>query len=114
MSESKDKNFLIYCNFHNFSDPNDLENMCLNCGWTTAELKTRRESAIHLKVPMSGTVWLDEMIEASRRDEFAKAAMQAYLTRDVNLDLDDDTRAAWSLDQADALLAVSNKRKEGE
>lgn len=71
-------------------------------------------AAIHLKVPMSGTAWLDEMIEASRRDEFTKAAMQAYLTRDINLDLDDDTRAAWSLDQADALIAASNKRKEGE
>lgn len=30
-------------------------------------------AAIHLKVPESGTPWLDEMIECSRRDEFAKA-----------------------------------------
>lgn len=32
-------------------------------------------AAIHLKVPLSGTPWLDEMIEASRRDDFAKAIL---------------------------------------
>lgn len=36
-------------------------------------MRLQEYAAIHLKVPMSGTPWLDEMIEASRRDEFAKA-----------------------------------------
>jgi len=36
----------------------------------------RQYAAIKLKVPDSGLDWLDEMINKSRRDEFATKAMQ--------------------------------------
>lgn len=65
-------------------------------------------AAIHLKVPMSGTAWLDEMIEASRRDEFAK----------VSLSADRKSHHDYHFALADLLLAASkpsaDKRKEGE
>lgn len=35
-------------------------------------------AAIHLRVPDSGTKWLDEMIQKARRDEFAKHIAHAY------------------------------------
>lgn len=40
----------------------------------------REYAAIKLKVPNSGTDWLDEMIRQSRRDEFSAKAMQAILS----------------------------------
>ena len=39
----------------------------------------REYAAIKLRVPESGTDWLDEMIRESVRDEFAAKAMQGYL-----------------------------------
>lgn len=39
-------------------------------------MSLRQYAAIHLRVPDSGEVWLDEMIERARRDEFAKAAQK--------------------------------------
>lgn len=39
----------------------------------------RQYAAIHLKVPDSGTDWLDEMIGKSLRDEFAVKAMTAWI-----------------------------------
>lgn len=47
-------------------------------------LTAQEYAAIHLKVADSGTPWLDEMIEKSRRDEFAKAALQASLTNETS------------------------------
>ncbi len=41
----------------------------------------REYAAIKLKVPDSGTVWLDEMIAQSLRDEVAAKAMQALMSR---------------------------------
>ena len=38
----------------------------------------RQYAAIKLRVPNSGTDWLDEMIRESRRDELAARAMQSY------------------------------------
>ena len=40
----------------------------------------RQYAAIHLRVPSSGTDWLDAMILESKRDELASKAMQAYFT----------------------------------
>jgi hypothetical protein len=39
----------------------------------------RDYAAIHLKVPSSGTDWLDEMITESLRNELAAKAMQAVI-----------------------------------
>ena len=38
----------------------------------------RQYAAIKLRVPNSGTDWLDEMIREARRDELAARAMQSY------------------------------------
>lgn len=43
-------------------------------------LSAREHASIQLRVPNSGTPWLDEMIRASLRQEFAKAAMQGWLS----------------------------------
>lgn len=40
----------------------------------------RQYAAIKLQVPDSGTDWLDEMIVASKRNEFAAKAMQATIS----------------------------------
>lgn len=72
MSKSKDKKDFSYCNKHAFPPTNG----CFYCGWNDEESIARREAAVALKVPMSGARWLDEMIEASLRNDFAKAALQ--------------------------------------
>ena len=54
----------------------------------------REYAAIKLRVPESGTDWLDEMIRESVRDEFAAKAMQVLLA-DVlarKKDIDDGVR----------------------
>jgi hypothetical protein len=40
----------------------------------------RQYAAIKLRVPESGTDWLDDMIRKSNRDYFAAAALQGLLT----------------------------------
>jgi len=40
----------------------------------------RQYAAIKLRVPDSGTDWLDKMIVKAKRDEIAAMAMQAYFT----------------------------------
>jgi hypothetical protein len=42
----------------------------------------RQYAAIKLKVPDSGTDWLDDMIRQSIKDDFAAMAMDAFLSRD--------------------------------
>lgn len=42
----------------------------------------RQYAAIKLKVPNSGTDWLDDMIRQSIKDDFAAMAMDAFLSRD--------------------------------
>ncbi len=44
-------------------------------------MSLREYAAIKLKVPDSGTVWLDEMIAQSLRNEVAAKAMQALMSR---------------------------------
>lgn len=45
-------------------------------GWSGMTL--RQYAAIKLKVPDSGTNWLDDMILKSLRDDFAAKAMQGF------------------------------------
>ena len=62
----------------------------------------RQYAAIKLKVPDSGTDWLDDMIRKSLRDDFAAKAMQSVIARG-----DDTNRpgmAEWSYAMADAML----------
>lgn len=42
-------------------------------------LTAQQYAAIHLKVPKSGTDWLDEMITESLRNDFAGQALQAII-----------------------------------
>ena len=44
-----------------------------------AGMTLRQYAAIKLRVPSSGTDWLDEMIRQSLRDELAGKAMQAFI-----------------------------------
>ena len=44
----------------------------------------RQYAAIKLRVPNSGTDWLDEMIRQSLRDELAAKAMQGLVSNDVD------------------------------
>ncbi len=44
-------------------------------------LTARQHAAIALRVPDSGTEWLDAMIRESQRDQFAQSAAQALLAR---------------------------------
>ena len=44
-------------------------------------MSLRQYAAIKLRVPDSGLAWLDEMILASRRAEYAGLAMQGLLSR---------------------------------
>jgi len=46
-------------------------------------LSKQAYAAIHLKVPLSGTPWLDEMIQKARRDEFAKASLIGRLSNPI-------------------------------
>ena len=61
----------------------------------------RQYAAIKLKVPESGTGWLDHMIKVSLHDEFAAKAMQVFLAR-ADSTMADDTRAAYAA--ADAMF----------
>lgn len=62
----------------------------------------REYAAIKLRVPDSGTDWLDEMIRKSVRDEFAAKAMQSLLVADGTIDF--DFRAKETYEMADAML----------
>ena len=82
------------------------------------ELNAREHAAIQLRVPDSGTDWLDAMIRQSLRQEFAKAAMQgavdfsgesSYAITDVACEVLAETSCAI----ADALLAeLAKETKE--
>ena len=60
--------------------------------WEDANGMTLRQyAAIKLKVPDSGTDWLDEMITTSLRDYFAAKAMQGFAS---------DGGAIWKTERA--------------
>ncbi|MHA7813230.1 MAG: hypothetical protein ACX94C_07565 [Phycisphaerales bacterium] len=46
-------------------------------------MSLRQYAAIQLRVPNSGTDWLDEMIRESKRDEFAGQALAAADLNDL-------------------------------
>lgn len=55
-------------------DANETADRCIYTGMTL-----RQYAAIKLRVPDSGTDWLDEMIRKSQKDCFAAKAMQVLL-----------------------------------
>jgi hypothetical protein len=61
-----------------------------------------------LKVPESGTPWLDEMIEKSLRNDFAKATLIVAYTIWGN----SVKTTEFAFEVADALIAESKKKKE--
>lgn len=69
-------------------------------------MNLRQYAAIKLRVPNSGTDWLDAMVVEAKRDELAAKAMQAYFT-DPNVGFGSDaveagSQAAYRI--ADAML----------
>jgi len=82
----------------------------------TAGMTMRQYAAIKLRVPDSGTDWLDEMILKSMREEFASKAMQgmhndgsvAAASKLVDDSANMDAVARWSYAQADAMLRARN------
>ena len=73
--------------------------------WETEEGMTLRQyAAIKLKVPNSGTYWLDKMISESLRDDFAAKAMQGFLGYSNDL----AAKAAYSM--ADAMLKARESK----
>ncbi len=70
----------------------------------TSGMTLRQYAAIKLRVPDSGTDWLDQMIQQSLRDDFAAKAMQQYMTArtDEHMALEQD------LISENSLLAMSD------
>ena len=81
----------------------------LNSSKQPQGLTAREHAAIALRVPDSGMDWLDAMIRTSLRQEFAKAAMQAYAASSPDA-FDPDAIVQMALRQADALLAELEKK----
>lgn len=64
----------------------------------------RQYAAIKLRVPNSGTDWLDEMIRQSLRDELAAKAMQALVAGDLRPGTTEDEITEVSYGLADAMI----------
>ncbi len=76
---------------------------------TRPGMSLRQYAAIKLRVPESGTDWLDDMIRSSLRDEIAAKAMQSFL---IDEDRDSFTCGEWakaSYEMADAMLKASEQ-----
>lgn len=69
----------------------------------------REHAAIQLRVPNSGTDWLDAMIRQSLRVEFAKAAMPALVP-----DHDYEKAAHYAVAHADALTNLLAELEKGK
>lgn len=75
---------------------------------TSRELSAREYAAIKLRVPDSGTDWLDVMISKSLRDEFAGKAMQGIMSSWGQHDVTDfEEIASDSKNLANAMLKAS-------
>ena len=86
-----------------------------------AGMSLRQYAAIKLRVPNSGTDWLDEMIRTSLREELAAKAMQGFLMggfesmpsgadeSDDPTDITFTARTAYLI--ADAMLAARGEDK---
>ncbi|UXC34814.1 hypothetical protein [Cupriavidus gilardii] len=82
---------------------------CQAEGWTRSDasgLTARQYAAIHLRVPDSGTDWLDDMIRKAQRDEFAAKAMQGLCANDGYNNHPPATIANEAYGIADAMLAA--------
>jgi len=75
-------------------------------GEVTHEGMTKREySAINLRVPNSGTEWLDEMIRASLHNEFAGMALHGLLAN-PSVILKQTDIPELSFEYADSMIRV--------
>lgn len=70
---------------------------------TDAGMTLRQYAAIKLRIPDSGTDWLDRMIAKAKRDDLAAQAMQGLLS-DPNIKASTDEFAAMAYTLADAML----------
>ncbi len=68
-------------------------------------MTVREYAAIQLKVPDSGTDWLDEMIRTAQRNELAAKAMQGWA---ADSGVTTATGAKWAYEMADAMQKASN------
>jgi len=71
----------------------------------------RQYAAIKLRVPNSGTDWLDEMIRTSLRDDLAAKAMQGICAHHDTWGLPDAGIATKAYVIADAMLAARGEEK---
>ena len=94
---------------------------CEECNWALeplrkfAALTAREYAAIQLRVPDSGTPWLDEMIRASLRRDFSKPALSAHIRCMTSADVGGPESWNRMISEmcalsADALLAESEKQ----
>lgn len=72
-------------------------------------LTLREQAALTLRVPDSGTPWIDGMIRKALRQEFAKAAMQGMVAHPDSETIPADRIADCAVEQADALMAEMEK-----
>lgn len=87
--------------------------------WQGHGMSLRQYAAIKLRVPNSGTDWLDEMILTSLRDDLAAKAMQGLLACKLPRHIEKDeenltvrqllSKRAYSV--ADAMLAARGEEK---
>jgi hypothetical protein len=63
----------------------------------------RQYAAIKLKVPDSGTDWLDDMIRKSQRDDFAAKAMQGVIASLQEGEDFTDRGCEWAYKVADVM-----------
>lgn len=71
-----------------------------------AGMTLRQYAAITLRVPDSGTDWLDDMIRKAQRDEFAAKAMQGEIAACTQKRGVPDEVAQYAYAVADAMLAA--------
>lgn len=84
--------------------------------WTYAHpgMTLRQYAAVQLRVPRSGTPWLDDMIRERMRDDFAAAALQGFMAGphySVYRTWSQDAQSAYEM--ADAMLA-EHAKTEGD
>lgn len=78
--------------------------------WPVEGMSVRHYAAIKLRVPDTGTDWLDDMIRDSLRNEFAGMALQGLCSGDVWPGVSDAPRMAeMAYTFADAMLAEREK-----
>lgn len=77
-----------------------------------AGMTLRQYAAIKLKVPDSGTDWIDVMIRESLRNDFAAKALQSELPEGIPANFASQGNAAhYAYQMADAMLAAREKGK---